>query len=171
MFERRGRKEGERDGRLDGKDKFARDPRPRLQLALISNGYWHAYLLAYDQAYKRQQWINERLEDQKQLSKQEAQKVSKEAKTPAELQKSEFERGWGDGYHGREVAPSSPNQIKDSKGADHHYLRGYKIGNRDRDYARAKELRARELWKHKASPTMPHGKKEQNRQDNSGRSL
>lgn len=140
MFEKRGRKDGERDGRLDAKESYARDSRPNFSLALAFNGYRDSYLTAYRDAYNRQSWINSKLTDQKELAKQEAHKISKETKIPPALQKSEFERGWADGFNGKEAEPSSPNQIKDGKGADQHYLHGYKIGSRDRDYARAREL-------------------------------
>lgn len=140
MFEKRGRKDGERDGWLDAKESYARDPRPNLGLALAFNGYRDSYLGAYRGSYNRQLWINSKLTDQKELAKQEAHKISKETKILPALQKSEFERGWADGYNGREADLISPHQTKDTKRADQFYLRGYKLGVKDRDYARARDL-------------------------------
>jgi len=56
-----------------------------------------------------------------------------------------FDAGWRDGEYGAEASPSKVARTPDEIAA---YGRGYRIGVRDRDFKRARQLRAKQARDH-----------------------
>ena len=139
MFERRGREDGGRDGFVDAGLRMPPRPRPNLALAVIAAGYRDSYLSAYRDAHQTRTWQEDRrradLARKQTGTKLQASPEPKRQKTDAA-----FDRGWRDGMSGKDPAPAG--RSTDPHDAD-AYARGYKIGERDRDYERARRLRAK----------------------------
>ena len=133
MFEQRGREAGQRDGQADAALGLTARPRPDLVMAVTFTGYRDGYLKAYADAHRARRWQEER---------RRAEEMSRIAK-PAELRTRSpsvvdraFDRGWQDGFAGQLLKPPC---LADQAEA---YRNGHRLGTRDRDYARARELRA-----------------------------
>ena len=135
MFERHGQDHGRRDGNADAALARPARPRPDLAVSLLSSGYRDSYLQAYRDAHRARTWHEDRLRGEQMASRQQKVAGRGKAFTTSRNDQAAFDRGWHDGYDGKPAkAPTEPSS------AD-AYGRGYRIGTRDRDFARAKELR------------------------------
>ena len=130
MFERQARQKGERDGRADAELLRPRRPRPSLLLALLSNGYRDAYLVAYKNAYDR---MERRFESQRSNELKQSARLIDGARLPAN---HSFDRGWRDGFDGKDTPPErlSYDDLR-------AYERGHRLGAQQRDYERSNQLR------------------------------
>lgn len=131
MLDQHGREHGQRDGHTDGGMGRAVRPRPDLLLAVAFPGYRDSYLTAYAEAHRSARWQEERRRADT-MSKSAG--PSRSAAKPSGTDRA-FDQGWRDGYGGNTVKPPRP------QGQTEAYERGHKLGARDREYARAKELR------------------------------
>ena len=131
MLERKGRDQGRADGRADAALNLVKRPRPDLALAVMFAGYGDAYLKTYGAAYGAQRRVEEQ-----QKSNQLVRKVPKPQMAKSTPRDRIFERGWKDGYDGKEK-PTWRLSENDKA----IYQRGYMIGQRHRDYERAEQLR------------------------------
>jgi len=130
MFEGLGQKDGIVDGRADAMLNRPERAKPNLTMAVISAGYRDAYIAAYHSGYRIQRVREDRSAVEK-LNKQVLSKKLNPGKTD-----QLFEQGWKDGYAGEDMPPKSlnPDQLA-------AWVRGQKIGFRDREYERARQLR------------------------------
>jgi hypothetical protein len=130
MFEGSGHKDGIADGRADAALSRPERARPNLTMAVISTGYRDAYIAAYHSGYR----IQRAQEDRNAVEKLNRQDLSKRP----DIDKADqlFEQGWKDGYAGKSEPSKSLNP--DQRPA---WDRGQKIGFRDRDFERARQLR------------------------------
>lgn len=130
MFEWDGRDKGRRDGVNDALLNRTRKPRPRLHLALLSDVYRDAYLVAYKNAYDDVQRENES-ERAKELA-ENARLVSGSA-VPKDQR---FDQGWRDGFDGNDTPPKdlAYEELRT-------YERGHRLGAQQREYDRANQLR------------------------------
>jgi len=106
--------------------------KPNLTMAVISIGYRDAYIAAYHSGYRIQSTHEDRAAVDKLNCRVASNKIN--------LNKTDrlFELGWEDGYAGN-ITPSK-NLNPDQRVI---WDRGQKIGFRDRDYERARQLRQR----------------------------
>lgn len=130
MFERDGRDKGHRDGMNDAQLNRARRPRPRLHLALLSDTYRDAYLVAYKIAYDQ---TLRGVENQRTLELAETARLASGSTVPKDQR---FDQGWRDGFDGKDTPP---------KGLTYEelrtYERGHRLGAQQKEYDRANQLR------------------------------
>lgn len=130
MFEGLGQKDGIADGRADAALNLPKRAKPNLTIAVISTGYRDAYIEAYHTGYR----IQRSHEDRNVVETLNRQVASKKL-TPCKTDLF-FEQGWKDGYAGKDAPPKSLCQDQKT-----FWYRGQKIGFRDREYERARQLR------------------------------
>ena len=128
--ERRAREDGSRDAEFDAGNDFPRKPRPRLLSSLLSDRYQQVYLSSYNRTYDC--W-------QRQKEDEIARELAQNSKliTGEQVPRDQvFERGWRDGYDGKDTLP---------KGLTHDevktYERGHRSGNQHREWDLARRLR------------------------------
>ncbi len=131
MLEHKGRDQGLADGRADGALNLPKRPRPDLALAIMFAGYRDTYLKNYGPAYVAQRQIEERL-----VSEQLKAKPIRSTVQKTTLRDRMFERGWKDGFNGKEAATWRMSEADKMR-----YQRGHAIGQRHREYDRAEQLR------------------------------
>ncbi len=135
MLANYGRVSGARSGREDAEEGRAKRPRPTFSFAIISPRYLENFLDAYRQAYADQERTQREAERRRLLDE-----VKAKTPTPGQLEGSEadvaFEAGWKAGISGQ--IGQVPRDFQEHTEA---WLRGHSIGQRDRDYRRARELR------------------------------
>lgn len=126
----RGREDGGHDAELHCANNLPRKPTPKLIPSLLSDRYRLAYMSSYNQVYDYWQRQNER------AIEQELAKHSKLISGDQVPRDQVFERGWRDGYDGKDTLP---------KGLSHDeirtYERGHRSGNQHREWDLATRLR------------------------------
>lgn len=130
MFEGLGQKEGIADGRADAMLNRPERAKPNLTMAVVSTGYRDAYIVAYHSGYR----MGRAHEDRRAVDALNRQDTSKKL-TPGKSDQL-FEQGWKDGYAGKDT-PSQSLTLDQRTIWD----RGQKIGFRDREFERARQLR------------------------------
>lgn len=130
IAEHDGSAQGRRDAVFDTAHDFPRRPRPRFLPSLLSDRYRLAYMAAYKTHYDFQLQRNE-------------EKIASELAQNSKLISGEqvprdqvYERGWRDGFDGKDTPPKefSHDEIKT-------YERGHRMGRQHREYALADQLR------------------------------
>ena len=135
MLEQAGQKQGDFDGHADAMSGKKARPRPDLTLSVMFKGYRDSYLTAYRNAYRAAQYAKTHQDIRDRSDREKAvQALEGQAKSP---NNTLFDQGWRDGYVGH-ASQAGRLERPDDKQA---YSRGYKLGFRDRDFARAKALR------------------------------
>ncbi|MBV1864888.1 MAG: hypothetical protein KUG74_10685 [Rhodobacteraceae bacterium] len=137
MFEWRGREQGRADGQADARLNRPRRPRPNLLTAVLSNSYRDEYLIAYKDHYDGQ-----RLQEEREQAHELAQKSNLIAGNAVPKDQM-FERGWREGFAGKDTPPKglSHDQIKT-------YERGHRLGSQHREYEMANQLRQKSRHQH-----------------------
>ena len=130
MFDWEGRDKGQRDGMFDAQLNRGRRPRPRLHLALLSDGYRDAYLVAYKNAYDN---VQREIEYERAKELAENARLVSGSTVPKDQR---FDQGWRDGYDGKDTPPKelSYDELRT-------YERGHRLGAQQREYDRANQLR------------------------------
>ncbi len=126
----KGRDDGRRDGEFDASYGITRRPRPRFVSALLSDRYRHAYMAAYRRSYD--DWCR-RNEDQIAMELAGRSKLISGEQVPRD---QVFERGWRDGFDGKDTPPEGLN-YDDVK----TYERGHGKGRQHREWDLAHKLR------------------------------
>ena len=95
----KGKEDGHRDGEFDASNGLDRKPRPRFMSSLVSDGYREAYMRAYRYAYDQciRSWETEVAQQLAQNSKL----ISGEQVPRDQV----YERGWRDGFSGKDTPP------------------------------------------------------------------
>jgi len=135
MFRQAGFTKGELDGQEDAMKGQRYRPRPDLALSILSSGYQDGYAAAYLKAYQdtKRAILQQQLRDNRQQNDNYTALVQMGG-----IQKSmPFDQGWKHGFVGKAMYNSHFTNPSDISA----YNRGYKLGARDRDFARAKALR------------------------------
>lgn len=128
--EHQGSEDGRRDAEFDVGHDFSSRPRPRFLPSLLSDRYRLAYMASYKQHFenwrrlKEQELARELAENSKLISGDQVPKDQV------------FERGWRDGFDGKDTPPKdlSHDAIKT-------YERGHRMGAQQREYDLANRLR------------------------------
>ncbi|WP_306046588.1 hypothetical protein [Nioella sp. MMSF_3534] len=128
--DRRGQRDGRRDAELHCANNLPRRPNPKLVASLLSDRYRLAYMTTYNRVYDYRQKRNERAID-RELA-QNSKLITGE-QVPRDKM---FERGWRDGYDGKDTPPKglSHDEVKT-------YERGHRSGNQHREWDLARRLR------------------------------
>ncbi len=133
----KGSDDGRQDGDFDASQGLPRKPRPRFLSSLLSDHYRKAYMSAYRQAYDRE-------------CRQRESHISNELAQHSKLISGDqvprdqvFERGWRDGFDGKDTPPDSysHDEIKT-------YERGHRNGRQHREWDLANRLRERNRHQH-----------------------
>lgn len=132
-----GSDDGRRDAEFDTGHDFARRPRPRFLSSLLSDRYRLAYMAAYKQHYDY--WLRRKEEDISRELAQNSKLISGEQVPKDQV----YERGWRDGFDGKDTPPKglSHDEIKT-------YERGHRMGRQHREYELADQLRKRNRQQH-----------------------
>ena len=138
MFECHGREQGTADGNADAALRLPARPRPALMMAVTFPGYRDGYLSAYRDAYRTRSWQEDRQHAERLAGRIGNQAVQHGSTLKQRTIDRVFEEGWQHGFHGK---ASAVNKLSGSAEEVDAYTRGYRIGVRDRDYARARDLR------------------------------
>ncbi len=133
----KGSDDGRVDGEFDAMHGTARKPRPRFVSSLLSDRYRHAYMAAYRAAYDR--GIRE---SERKLANDLAERsrlISGEQVPRDQV----FERGWRDGFDGKDTPPKglSYDEVKT-------YERGHRQGRQHREWDLANQLREKNRHQH-----------------------
>lgn len=147
MFEWKAREQGRADGQADAMLNRPRRPRPDLFRALISNQYRDTYLIEYKCQYDYQRREEEAAQARDLIEKSHL--IAGESVPDDRI----FERGWRDGFDGKDTPPKglSHDQIKT-------FERGHRIGRQQREYKMAEELRQRSQNQHLSGPQAIRGR-------------
>ncbi len=129
MLNTLGRKHGDYQGQSHADQGLKRRPRPSLAISVISKGYMNAFFSAYSEAFAKHRTV--RKQRQHRLA---ANGVPLPNARELLNQKEDFDKGWKDGFEGRALEMDQSSLAME---------RGYQLGQRDRDFQRAKELRAK----------------------------
>lgn len=130
--ERQGSDDGRRDAEFDTGHDFSRRPRPRFLPSLLSDQYRLAYMAAYKQHFDN--W-----------SRLKEEELARELASNSKLISGDqvpkdhvFERGWRDGFDGKDTPPKdfSHDDIRT-------YERGHRMGRQHREQELAYQLRQR----------------------------
>lgn len=128
--EHQGSEDGRRDAEFDAGHDFSSRPRPRFLPSLLSDRYRLAYMAAYKQHFEF--W---RRRNEEELARELANnsKLISGDQVPKD---QVFERGWRDGFDGKDTPPKefSHDDIKT-------YERGHRMGSQQREYDLANRLR------------------------------
>ena len=135
MLANYGKASGTRSGREDAEAGRAKRPRPTFSFAVFSPRYLENFLDAYRQAYADQERTQREAERRRLLDDEKAKTPKPEQLEGAEAELA-FEAGWKAGMSGQ--IGHVPRDFQEHTEA---WLRGHRIGQRDRDYRRARELR------------------------------
>ncbi len=133
----KGHDDGRNDAEFDVAHYVSRRPRPRFLPSLLSDSYRIAYMTAYRQSYDRA------LRRQERDISQELAARSKLIGGDQVPRDRVLERGWRDGFNGKDTVP---------KGYAHEeveaYERGHRLGKQHRDFELANQLRQRSRHQH-----------------------
>lgn len=128
--DRDGSNDGRRDAEFDVRHEAACRPRPQFLRSLLSDRYRRAYMNAYKYHHDLQMRSKERT-----IAKELAEnsKMISGEQVPRD---QVYERGWRDGFDGKDTPPKefSHDEIKT-------YERGHRMGRQHREYALADQLR------------------------------
>ncbi len=124
-----GEKHGSYQGQSHADQGLKRRPRPSLSISVLSKGYMNAFFSAYSEAYAKHKTV--RKQRQHRLT---ANGVPLPNSRELQNQKEDFDKGWQDGFRGRVLEVDQSSSAME---------RGYQLGQRDKDFQRAKELRAK----------------------------
>ena len=129
VFKRFGRAHGEYQGRSHAEQGLKRRPSPSLGFSVLSKGYMNAFFTSYDDSFRKQEAVH----------RQRAQRLAANGAPEArnydpKKEQEDFDRGWHEAFEGKAMSPDKPSAA---------FSRGYQLGQRDRDFQRAKELRDR----------------------------
>ena len=142
MLHKYGKSCGERHGGEDATQGKVRHPRPTLSFSLASPNYLSAYLTAYHTSFDLQERLKNEMAFRDQIDAARLRQTKGNSSRSGKPVDPIFEKGWQDGYEGRSAGSK---QLENDGSADQKqisaYMRGFRIGQRDREYARAKELR------------------------------
>ena len=132
-----GSDDGRRDAEFDGGHGLPCRPRPRLLPSLVSDRYRLAYMASYKQTYDY--WL-------RQMEQEAARELAQNSKLIAgeNVPRDQvFERGWRDGFDGKDTPPKgySHDEIKT-------YERGHRSGQQHREWDLANRLRQRSRHQH-----------------------
>ena len=139
VFKRFGRAHGEYQGRSHAEQGLKRRPSPSLGFSVLSKGYMNAFFACYDEAYRKQEAVH----------RQRAQRLAANGAPEAsnfdpKKEKEDFDRGWHDAFEGKAMSSDKPSAA---------FSRGYQLGQRDRDFQRAKKLKERATKENSRMPS------------------
>lgn len=108
-------------------------------MAVAFTGYRDAYLTAYADAHRARRWQEERrrAEELSRTTTPEVQRVKRQSQTD-----QAFDQGWKDGFSGKQSRPPWSSDQADA------YRNGHRLGTRDREFTRARQLRAEKTRDH-----------------------
>ncbi|SUZ33988.1 hypothetical protein ROE7235_03769 [Roseibaca ekhonensis] len=132
-----GRSDGRRDAEFDTGHDFPRKPRPRFLPSLLSDRYRLAYMASYKRHYDF--WLrNKEGEISRELA-QNSKLISGEQVPRDQV----YERGWRDGFDGKDTPPKelAHEEIRT-------YERGHRMGRQHREYELADQLRKQSQRQH-----------------------
>jgi len=142
MFEQTGFEKGERDGRSDAMAGKRYRLRPDWKLSIISARYLESYSAAYSKGFHdaKRTLTQQELYEARRSHDNNLVLTGAIAGSPSKP----FDKGWNDGFSG---GCNSVSKFQQENEID-AYNRGYKLGARDRDFARAKALREKKTRGH-----------------------
>lgn len=128
--ETEGSEAGRRDAEFDTGHDFPRRPRPRFMPSLLSDRYRLAYMASYKQHYDC--WTRYKEDEISRELAKNSKLISGEQVPRDQV----YERGWRDGFDGKDTPPKefSHDEVKT-------YERGHRMGRQHREYALADQLR------------------------------
>lgn len=135
MLKQIGFAKGEVDGLEHAMKGYRYRPKPDLGMSILSSGYQEGYASGYHKAYHHAKQVLVRQELREQKEQRDADsilQVGADSSGP-----SPFDQGWRHGF----TAVASTKTSYTGPGDIAAYDRGYRLGARDRDFARAKALR------------------------------
>jgi len=132
-----GSSDGRRDAAFDTGHDFPRRPRPRILPSLLSDRYRLAYMASYKQHY------DFRLRRKEEQIGRELAQNSKLISGDQVPRDQVYERGWRDGFDGKDTPPKemSHEEVRT-------YERGHRMGRQHREYELANQLRQQSRHKH-----------------------
>lgn len=147
MFDQHRAHQGRADGEADAALGRPSRPRPDLLFAVAFSGYRDTYLSTYRDAYRQRMWQEERLRSEGMATRAHPKPTVRRTNPRSALRREvvAFDAGWRDGENGAEASPAKAARTPEETAA---YARGYRIGVRDRDFKRAKQLRAQKARDH-----------------------
>ncbi len=132
-----GEDDGRRDAEFDVGHDIKRRPRPRFLPSLISDRYRLAYMASYRRHYDC--WLRRKEEEFSRELAQNSKLISGEQVPKDQV----YERGWRDGFDGKDTPP---------KGLSHDEIRtferGHRMGRLHREHELADQLRQRNRHQH-----------------------
>lgn len=132
-----GRDDGRCDAKFDAEHELSSRPRPRLLPSLLSDRYRRAYMTSY-----KHHFDTRRRRKEEDLSRELAanSKLFPGDQVPKD---QVFERGWRDGFDGKDTPPKefSHNDIRT-------YERGHRMGRQHREYEISDKLRKENRQQH-----------------------
>lgn len=137
-IENTGSSDGRRDAEFDTGHDFPRKPRPRLLSSLLSDRYRLAYMAAYRHHY------NIRMRHKEEQISRELAQNSKLILGVQVPRNQVYERGWRDGFDGKDTPPKefSHEEIKT-------YERGHRMGRQHREHELDTQLRQESRHQHR----------------------
>jgi len=132
-----GSDDGRRDAKFDTAHDLPRKPRPRFLPSLLSDRYRLAYMASYKRHYDF--WLRRR-EDKIGRELGQNSKLISGDQVPRD---QVFERGWRDGFDGKDTPPKemSHEEVRT-------YERGHRMGRQHREHELAHHLRQKSRHKH-----------------------